>query len=402
MIIPFLLILSVLPSAVILFYIYRRDKYEQEPLDLLLKAFGLGTLSIICVLALFWIIGLFIPTEPNTGNHFADAFINAFFMAAVPEELFKFMMLYLLIWKNRNFNERFDGIIYSVFVSLGFATLENIMYVLQSGVGVAIVRAVTAVPAHALFGVAMGFYFSYAKFLPEYKNKYLGLCIGIPIVLHGIYDFILMWQEKLFKDYPEISGLLSLVFIGFVVFLWIQGFKKIKKMSSDFYFTGVPLNEVQEYINSNPQQIDTQQPDAPVSYLRSWYEITPMLFEREKNAIVEKYPDAIIDVNEGIVMVSLNVSNNFQWIIQLTYARNYRKLKEQLRTYILQPDLNELVAIDNEIPYVKADLSGSYYLDVAPQEQPSGVLAIDNALQWIGLFEKWVNEEIELNEFIIN
>jgi hypothetical protein len=127
-----------------------------------------------------------------------------------------------------------------------------------------------------------------------------------------------------------------------------------------------------------------------------------MLFEREKNAIIEKYPDAEINDEDGIVTVSLSVTNNSQWIIQLTYARNYRKLKEQLRTYILQPDLNELVAIADDIPYIKADLSGSYYLDVAPQEQPSGLTAIDNALLWISLFEKWVNEEIELNEFIIN
>jgi len=89
------------------------------------------------------------------------------------------------------------------------------------------------------------------------------------------------------------------------------------------------------------------------------------------------------------------------WTIQLTYARNYRQLKEQLRIYILQPDLNELVAISNEIPYVKVDLTDSYYLDVASHEQPSGVSTIDNAMWWIRLFEKWVNEEIELSEFVI-
>jgi RsiW-degrading membrane proteinase PrsW (M82 family) len=401
-IIPFWLILSILPSAVILFYIYRRDKYEQEPLSLLLKSFGLGVLSAIAVILLFMVLKLFIPTEPNTGNHIADAFISAFFLAAVPEELFKFLMLYLLIWKNPNFDERFDGIIYSVFVSLGFATLENILYVLQSGVGVAIARALTAVPAHALFGVAMGFYFSYAKFLPEYKNKYLGLCIGIPVVLHGIYDFLIFAEQKFLFLHPEISILLFLIFIGFVIFLWVQGFKKIKKMSSDFYFTGIPLNEVREYINQQQEYINQQQVEIPVSYLRNWYEITPILYEREKTAIIEKYPDATINIDDGIVMVSLNVSNKFQWIIQLVYARNYRKLREQLRIYILQPNLNELVAIDSEIPYVKADLSNNYYLDVAPQEQPSGPAAIDNALRWANLFEKWVNEEIELNEFIIN
>jgi RsiW-degrading membrane proteinase PrsW (M82 family) len=399
--IPFLLILSVLPSVLILLYIYRRDKYEQEPLGLLLKAFGLGTLSAICVLVLFEIAGFFIPITPNTGNHFLDAFLEAFFIAAIPEECLKFLMLYLLIWKNRNFDERFDGIIYSVFVSLGFATLENIIYVLQSGVGVAIMRALTAVPAHALFGVAMGFYFSYAKFLPERQNKYLALCVVLPVVLHGIYDFILMWQAKLLENNVEVAILLTLVFVAFVVFLWIQGFKKIKKLSYDFYFTGIPLNEVQEYIHNNVQQQTPQSPIQTVSYLRNWHETTPALFEREKTTIAEKYTGAIFEVNDGLVTVSLNVTTHFQWAIMMTYARNYRKQKEQLRIYILQPSLNELIAISDEIPYVKADLSGNYYLNLAPQGQPSGVTAIDNAMRWIGLFEKWVNEEIELNEFII-
>jgi RsiW-degrading membrane proteinase PrsW (M82 family) len=397
--IPLLLILSVLPSVVILLYIYRRDKYEQEPWDLLLKAFGLGVLSAICIIALFWIIELLISTTPNTGSHFVDAFIEAFFLAAVPEELFKFIMLYLLIWKNQNFSERFDGIIYAVFVSLGFATLENILYVMQTGVNVAIIRALTAVPAHALDGVMMGFYFSYAKFLPEYKNKYLSFCIAIPVLLHGIYDFLIFAEVKFLETHPEISVLLTLFFIGFVIFLWIQGFKKIKKLSSDFYFTGVPSNEALDYINTHYTY--THQNESTISYLRNWHETTPMLLEREKSAVFEKYPGAIFNFNDGFVTVLLNITNNFSWTIQLTYARNYRKLKEQLRIYVLQPDLNELAAISSEIPFVKADLQGNYYLDVAPQEQPSGVTAIDNALLWIQLFEKWVNEEIESDEFII-
>ncbi|MDR0540990.1 MAG: PrsW family intramembrane metalloprotease [Dysgonamonadaceae bacterium] len=406
MIIPILIILSVAPSAIILLWLYKKDKYEQEPLPLLLQSFGLGALSTICVIVLFSIIGLIIPIEPNTGNHFADALIEAFFTAAIPEELLKFLFLYLLIWKNQNFSERFDGIIYAVFVSMGFAALENIIYVLQSGAGTAIARALTAVPAHALFGVAMGFYFSYAKFLPERKNKYLALCVGVPVLLHGVYDFILMWQEKLFEHYPEISILLTLAFIAFVVFLWIQGFKKIKKLSADFYFQGIPQNEIQEYLNAqNCEEVAASNlppPPATPTYLRNWQEVTPQLFEYEKNAVLEKYPDALLETDDGLVTVGLVTEGNHQWLLQLTYARNYRKQKAQLRIYVIEPDLNELAAISNEIPYIKTDLSGQYYLDVAPQNQPSGVRAIDNALLWIGLFEKWVNEEIELNEFVIN
>jgi RsiW-degrading membrane proteinase PrsW (M82 family) len=406
--IPFLLILSVLPSTLILLYIYKRDKYEQEPLPLLLKAFGLGVLSTLCVLVAVTVINLIIPTEPNTGNHFLDSFVTAFFSAAIPEECLKFLFLYLLIWKNRNFSERFDGIIYAVFVSLGFATLENIMYVLQYGAGVALVRALTAVPAHALFGVAMGYYFSYAKFLPEYQKKYLTLSICIPIVLHGVYDFFCFAEEKFWASHPELAILLLLMFIGFVVFLWVQGFKKIKKMSADFYFMGIPANEVQEYINANSRtETETEATDtsttAPAfSYLRCWYEITPALLEREQDEIYAKYPSADIDVENGIIKVSLGITVNYSWQICLTYARNYRKQKEALRTYIVQPDLNELAGIAAEIPYIKADLQGNYYLDVVADNQISGVNALDNALRWIMLFEKWVNGEVELNQFVIS
>lgn len=400
--IPFLLILSVLPTVLILLYVYRRHKYEQEPLSLLLKAFGLGALSTIFVVIVVYVLGI----TANTGNHFADAIIEAFFMAAIPEELLKFAMLYLLIWKNKNFCERFDGIIYSVFVSMGFATLENILYVLQSGTGTAIVRALTAVPAHALFGVAMGFYFSYAKFLPERKNKYLALSIGMPILLHGIYDFILMWQANLFEHYPELSALLTIVFIAFVVFLWIQGFKKIKKLSADFYFQGIPQSEIQEYLNTqngNDVPAPNLPPPPPLpSFIRNWQEVTPRLFENEQNAILAKYPDALIETNDGLVTVALVANGNYQWLLQLTYARNYRKLKEHLRVYIIEPDLNELVAIANDMPYVKTDLAGNKYLALEPANEVSGVATIDKAINWIGLFEKWVNDDIELNEFILN
>ncbi|GAP73153.1 hypothetical protein SAMD00024442_63_7 [Candidatus Symbiothrix dinenymphae] len=394
-----LLILSLLPTALILLYIYQKDKYEQEPLGLLLEAFGLGALSAICVI----IFSSIIPIEPNTGNHFVDSFITAFFAAAIPEELYKFLFLYWLIWENQNFSERFDGIIYAVFVSLGFATLENILYVFGYGFEIGIARAITAVPAHALFGVAMGYYFSYAKFLPD-KNKYMALSVCIPIILHGIYDFIAFLVDEFSETHPAFAGLLALVFIGFVIFLWIQGFKKIKKLSSDFYFQGIPVDEVLEYLDmQNSDTIFvTNPPPPPPTHMRNWQDVTPQLFENEQYAILAKYPDALLETDDSLVRVGLVANGNYQWLLQLTYARNYREQREQLRVYVIEPDLNELVAISSEIPYIKTDFSGQYYLDVAPQNQPSGVSAIDNALLWVGMFEQWVNEEIELNEFIIN
>ncbi len=146
---------------------------------------------------------------------------NAFLVAGFTEELFKFLALYLLIWKNPNFNEKFDGIVYAVFISLGFAAIENIMYVSSGGAGVALTRAVTAVPAHALFGITMGYFFGIAHMDPARRNAYLARAFAVPFVLHGAYDFILMSKEPF----------MLLLFIPFLIWLYISGFKKMRVIS---------------------------------------------------------------------------------------------------------------------------------------------------------------------------
>ncbi len=419
----FLLIFSILPAVLILLYIHSRKKYEQEPFSLLFKAFGLGMLSTVIIITAALLTGISV----NAQSSILSAFTDAFFMAAIPEEFLKFIMLYSLVWNNKHFEERFDGIIYAVFVSMGFATLENILYVFSSGVGVAVIRAITAVPAHALFGVAMGYYFSYAKFLPELKNKYLFLSIIMPVLLHGVYDFLLLWQASIFEEHPIFSIFLLLLFIVFVIYLWHQGFKKIKKLSADFYFQGIPQNELHEYLaNQNEAAVKAQTenlsiPLPPVSptpvlppasptlrqggtkqHLRNWQEITPRLFETEKEALLNQFPDSIIDCTNGIMTAVLAVNNRYQWLLQLTYAKNYRKIKDQLRVYIIEPDFDELIGISGDIPHVKSDLSGNKFLSVDSENNISGANTIQNSIRWIELFEKWVDGEIEINQFRIN
>lgn len=143
-------------------------------------------------------------------------------VAAFTEELFKFLALYLLIWKSREFNDKFDGIVYAVFVSLGFAAVENVLYVLGNGYGTGIMRAVTAVPAHAIFGVTMGFYFGMAKFYVKQQQRLKQKALLYPIILHGIYDFILFTQIEW----------LTVVFIAFLVFLYVSGLKRIKELAN--------------------------------------------------------------------------------------------------------------------------------------------------------------------------
>ena len=219
-----LLFISLAPVILILIYVNYRDKYEKEPFSLLMKSLAAGAIIVIPVIIVEMILG----DMYKSGDKITNAFYNGFIVAALTEEAFKFFAFRLLIWKNRNFNEFFDGIIYAVFISLGFAAVENILYVFEGGHSVGVLRALTAVPGHALFGVAMGYYFGLARFNPEKKSYYMGMAILIPFLLHGFYDFILMSE----------NGWLLLLFVPYVVFMWIFGFKKMKKHSADSQFKG--------------------------------------------------------------------------------------------------------------------------------------------------------------------
>ena len=212
-----LLLFAIAPVLIIATYVYVRDKYEREPLGMLLKALLAGALATIPIIMVNgWLEG------------FADSFTGyrrtgyiAFVVAALVEEGFKFMALFLIVWSSREFNEWYDGIVYGVFVSLGFALVENIMYVYTYGESTAIVRAVTAVPAHAIFGVTMGYYFSFARFKREKRAINLVKSLFWPIVLHGTYNFILMAGQPV----------LLLLFIPYLFFMWRSGFTKMRILS---------------------------------------------------------------------------------------------------------------------------------------------------------------------------
>jgi RsiW-degrading membrane proteinase PrsW (M82 family) len=131
----------------------------------------------------------------------SGSFFDAFIMAALLEEGFKFLVFRQLIWKSKYFDEYYDGILYAAMISLGFASLENIMYVFDYGFNTGITRAVTAIPAHTFFGISMGFYFSRAKFNFTNTRFNLFMALFIPVVLHGIYDFILFELSRM--ESPE-------------------------------------------------------------------------------------------------------------------------------------------------------------------------------------------------------
>ena len=183
----FLLALALAPGAAIGLYIYLKDKHEREPLGLLVRSFFFGVLSVFVTLLISKVIGVFITIDEQSVGEQA---LHAFLIVALVEEFSKFIFVRGILYNNSNFNEPFDGIVYSVMVGMGFATFENILYVVEGGVGTAVMRMFTAVPAHATFAILMGYYLGKAKF--EHKKGYYALyALGVAALFHGAYDYCL-------------------------------------------------------------------------------------------------------------------------------------------------------------------------------------------------------------------
>ena len=235
--------LALIPVVGLLIFIYFNDKKEKEPFGLLVGLFfaGMGTIvtAIIAELVGGLILGAVFPANTVIGG-----VLDAMLIVAPAEELGKFLVLRLITWKNKNFNYNYDAIVYAVFVSLGFAAFENITYVFGSGIGTAFLRMFTAVPGHACFAVFMGFFYSKAKYASLTGKK--GACTGftalamvIPIVIHGVYDAILMGGGS--SEIPVLSGLSLVIWIGFVIALFIVSCILIVKTSrNDFCIVSIP------------------------------------------------------------------------------------------------------------------------------------------------------------------
>lgn len=223
-----ILILAVLPVTVLAAYIYKKDKYEKEPFRMLLLAFFLGILSIPLDLI---IVGIINGAMPGS-----TVFYSAFFEAGIPEEFSKWLLFMLVIWRNKNFNEFFDGIVYACFIGLGFAGVENLMYVFGNesfggALATGVMRALLSVPGHFLFAVIMGYFLGLAKFRPEERGKYLLFSLLCPMLAHGIFDYLLMLSSALSENNLEVLGaILFIVFIYLDIKMWKIGVRQIAKL----------------------------------------------------------------------------------------------------------------------------------------------------------------------------
>lgn len=184
-----LIAIAVAPGLAIAIYVYWQDKFEREPGKLMIKAFLLGIVSVVPAILLerYWSSLGFAPT-----SIFRETAFFAFVVVGLSEELSKFALLRYFLYKKKAFNEPFDGITYAVMVSMGFATLENVLYVIDGGFKVAILRAMFAVPAHATFGVIMGYFVGLARFRTSHGTSFLIMGLVGATFFHGLYNLSLL------------------------------------------------------------------------------------------------------------------------------------------------------------------------------------------------------------------
>ncbi|GAA0347282.1 glutamic-type intramembrane protease PrsW [Bacillus carboniphilus] len=201
---------GIAPGLALLSYFYLKDEYDSEPIHLVFRTFLFGALLVFPI--------MFVQYVLSVEGIFVAPWSKAFISTAMLEEFFKWFILYYTIYLYSDFDEPYDGIVYGTSVSLGFATAENILYLIGHGVEYAIGRALLPVSSHALFGVLMGYYLGKGKFSTEGKRPlYIFYALCIPLLLHGSYDLILLTSDQWI-----------IWMVPFMIFLWWLGLRKVK------------------------------------------------------------------------------------------------------------------------------------------------------------------------------
>jgi RsiW-degrading membrane proteinase PrsW (M82 family) len=203
-----ILFAGIAPGLALLSYFYLKDKYEPEPVSMVFFTFFSGALLIIPI--------AFIEYVLKAENVVKYDSIYAIFSSGLIEEFFKWSILFVIAYRSVEFDEPFDGIVYGTSVSLGFATVENIIYLMTNGMEFALTRALLPVSSHALFGVIMGYYISKAKFTKESRWPLFLLSLLLPVLLHGIFNFLLLNQGSWLSMSP------------YMAFLWWFGLRKVQ------------------------------------------------------------------------------------------------------------------------------------------------------------------------------
>jgi len=206
---------AIAPGVALLIYFYLKDRYDTEPFHLVLKVFLFGVMLVFPVMVLqrAFVHGL--------GD---NPFVFSFIISAGLEEFLKWFLVYFIIYKHTSFDEPYDGIVYAVAASLGFATLENVFYAFLNSASISslIYRALLPVSGHAMFGVIMGYHLGRAKFDPERRTRHLLYSLLLPIFWHGLFDYILLTTKNYWVWFM----------VPLMSYLWVRSLWKVNRANA--------------------------------------------------------------------------------------------------------------------------------------------------------------------------
>jgi RsiW-degrading membrane proteinase PrsW (M82 family) len=228
-----LLYLAIGPGIAIAVFIYYSDKWDKEPKALVLKSFFLGCLAVFPTHYFEGVaqevLGIQTLTDSSSPLFWPKTICYAFLGVALAEEFCKFLFLKAFICDEREFDEPFDGIVYGGMIGCGFATVENVMYVLQEGQAAGILRLITAVPGHAFFGIILGYFIGRAKFSIN-RVRYLFQGLVAVVILHGFYDLAAFSNSNW-----SIYLIFAIIVIG--IYLGLKAKRELEKLSTVIEFS---------------------------------------------------------------------------------------------------------------------------------------------------------------------
>jgi RsiW-degrading membrane proteinase PrsW (M82 family) len=221
-----IMVAAIAPGISLLCYFYLKDKYESEPISMVARLFIFGALLVFPTMIIQRAFVLGFGENP---------FVFSFIFSAGMEETIKFIIVYFVIYKHVFFDEPYDGIVYAVALSLGFATVENVIYawIDFSTFSHLLFRAFLPVSAHALFGVFMGYQMGKAKFNPSKEKTYLWIALTLPILFHGIFDYILL----------DFKTKWLWLMLPLMLFLWLISLRMLKNANERSPFRAVQREE---------------------------------------------------------------------------------------------------------------------------------------------------------------
>ncbi|MFE5317144.1 glutamic-type intramembrane protease PrsW [Paenibacillus sp. NPDC056579] len=206
---------AIAPGVALMAYFYLKDRYDTEPIHLVMKVFLFGVLLVFPVMVIQRALVHGLGENP---------FVFSFIISSGIEEFLKWFLVYFIIYKHTSFDEPYDGIVYAVAASLGFATLENVFYALlnSSSISSLLYRALLPVSGHAMFGVIMGYHLGRAKFVEELRTRHLIFSLMLPIFWHGVFDYVLLTAKAYWIWFM----------IPLMAFLWIRSIRKVNRANA--------------------------------------------------------------------------------------------------------------------------------------------------------------------------